>query len=104
LDFDDDVALGGSAIALSYDNAILHPLDSTIVGRRKFSPAIAQAMYQSAVSTGYGSRKKAWLSTASTTVPHYGMKMVTQAVTVAVNVYPKLRVFCTMRVGFRRSR
>lgn len=102
-DFDDDNTPTSMAAVLSYDNAQLHDWQLGIRSRTMI-PAVQTQIYQSAISTAYGSRKKCWITSNTITAPHYALKGCLQACAISLAAYPRLRIYAKMQLAFRHSR
>lgn len=72
VDLDDAGAATVNQI-LEHDSCIIHGNGRKFT--REFIPAVAQATYQSAGFTGYGSKQNMWIDTNSPAVEHYGLKI-----------------------------
>jgi len=48
----------------------------TSLHKRYYKPGVLQATYDSAISTGYTTKKNCWIDAADTTVKHYGLGIV----------------------------
>jgi len=83
IDVDDDTALGSFAQGLDYQNCVV--ASGALGQKRSFVPHAAYAVY-SGVFTSFGNVPSPWIDAASTTVKHYGLKIVS-TVTSAVQVY-----------------
>lgn len=50
---------------------VLRPNQMLVV---KYTPAVLNQVYQSAISSGYESKKRQWIATVNSSTPHYGLK------------------------------
>jgi len=102
LDFDDAVALGSTAAALDYSNAVVSSVTQQ-THRRCFVPRVSPAIWASAAFSGYGSAKDMWLNSASSSIQFYGVKYALDAYAsagAAVSIVP----YVTLEIELRASR
>lgn len=71
IDYDDNTAPTAAADLLQYQTSKVTPIPKPL--SMTIRPKFATEIYRSAVSTGYGARS-GWLDTASSDIPHYGVK------------------------------
>lgn len=89
----DDVALLTQAALMEHQYVRSARLTKPIRITVKY-PCVAAEVYQSAVTTGYQTRKAPWIDCNSSTVPHYGIKYMVQG-------QPNSSVIMDIRVKWR---
>lgn len=52
-----------------------------------YRPRVTTPVYVSALTQGYQSKPNQWIDTVNTTVPHYGLKCITEAVSAGAEQY-----------------
>lgn len=64
-------------------------------------PCVAASMYNTAITTGYSSKRSPWIDINSPAVPHYGLKLFIQG---RANTEYVVDVRCKWRVSFKNPR
>jgi hypothetical protein len=89
LDYDNTNNLGSLNTLLGYGTALTTPLN--VVQERYIEPCNAPALYSGSAFSHFG-QARMWVDSANTTTPHYGMRLIVNALgtgvtgTVVVNV------------------
>lgn len=103
IDYDDATAPADENTLLQYEQPNLKITSPMRTHTRYINPKVLAAIYQSAISTSYESRKAPWLDVGNPSVPHYGLKvwvnapLSTVAASITYNVYLTL-TFATKNV------
>lgn len=102
IDLDDDTALGSENEMLQYQ--YVKKTRGNRVHTRKIFPRVQSPVYDNLLSFGYATnRGKPWIDTTKADVPHYGLKVMVDAVTSstsAVNM-DLWRIEATYYLSFR---
>ena len=101
IDFDDSNAPASVADVLQYENMKVTRANQW--HSRYFKPAIADEVYASGITTGYGLRQNAWLDCNSSQVEHYGIKVFTEAGNASTPRYD-FDVVCKFYMEFKNVR
>lgn len=101
-DYDDATPLSVVADYQQYQNYSRHSMGRGFT--RVIYPAVAIAMYQTAVSTGYGNKRKQWIDCANSTVPHYGIKFGINGAGLGVTTSYAIDTELTYYMEFRHVR
>jgi len=85
IDYDDATPLASFGLALEYPNAVV--TNCAIGHYRRYVPRIANAVYGSAAFGSFGNSNPQWLDIASSTIEHYGVKVVVTPSTGTQQIY-----------------
>ncbi len=104
VDYDDDTVLSTKLEAQQYDNVVRAQSWEGI--EVTFVPAIDPAIFASGAFSGYAIEEsdKMWIDINSTTVPHYGVKWVAEALTTSSTSSIVWDVWAYYTVGYKHTR
>jgi hypothetical protein len=85
VDYDDNTALASVGAATDYSNCVTCPQSLGVY--RHFKPHCANALYGGSVFTSYGNLTSPWIDAASSSVPHYGVKIAASATSSAAQTF-----------------
>lgn len=95
IDYDDSTNLTSFAQAQEYQSCIMTTLSDGHY--RSLTPHVANAVYAGGVFTSFGNMTSPWIDIASSTVPHYGLKVAAEASQVATEIIAQVRVHIQVR-------
>jgi hypothetical protein len=99
IDYDDGSGLSSVAVARSYDNLIELGAGESL--SRTFAPRVQEGVNNaSGTAGGIGIRGPQWIDVASTSVLHYGIKVLVPQVTAAQTLLPSWNVFVEIYTSF----
>jgi hypothetical protein len=99
IDYDDGAGLSSVAVARSYDNLI--ELGAGESCSRLFAPRVQEGVNNaSGTAGGIGIRGPQWIDCASTSVLHYGVKILVPQVTAAQTLLPSWNIFVEIYTSF----
>jgi hypothetical protein len=100
IDYDDNTNLGSINAALAYSNCItLNPGESC---ERLFKPRMAVSAYASSFGS-FANMGNMWIDSASTSVQHYGIKVVVPGVAAAQTLLQSWDVIVEYYFTFRKA-
>jgi hypothetical protein len=99
LDFDDSSNLTSTAQALDYPTCVTTPQSTGHY--RRFKPHVAIAAYGGSAFTSFANEISPWLDTASSGIPHYGVKIAAGVSNTTIQTFD-LTVRCLL--AFRSVR
>jgi hypothetical protein len=99
----EQISLASKAEFERYQNLVIND-DETHTNVR-FSPVVAQAVYQSALSTSYAVGKVGqWLPTNSLGIPHYGLHILIEGSGILAGPFQQWNMSVRYNIEFRVSR
>jgi hypothetical protein len=99
IDYDDGTGLSSTANARAYDNLIELGAGESLC--RVFAPRVQEGVNNaSGTAGGIGIRGPQWIDCASTSVLHYGIKVLVPQVTAAQTLLPSWNVFVEIYTSF----
>jgi hypothetical protein len=101
-DFDDATALTSISGALQYDNCVQMQGNEGV--HIRIVPSVSPAIYAGGAFSGYGITGPQWLDCNSNTVPHYGIKMVVQALNTASTEFYQWNIDMYYHFAFQNIR
>jgi hypothetical protein len=100
IDYDDSSALGSLTAAEAYSNVVV--LGAGESCERTFRPRMAIAAYSGAF-TAFANVADLWIDAASTSVQHYGIKILIPGATAAQTLLPSWQLSTEYFFAFRKS-
>jgi hypothetical protein len=100
IDYDDSATLGSVAAAEAYNNCVV--LGAGESCSRLFQPRMAVAAY-SGTFASFANMADQWIDAASSSVQHYGIKIIIPGATAAQTLLPSWQLSTEYFFAFRKS-
>lgn len=102
VDYDDATILATSSDYLEFGTHRIHRGDKE--WKRKFTPACAINVFQSATATGYKQAFKQWINLANASIPHYGYKLQLIPQEGTINQHYTVQLWATLYFSCKQLR